>query len=577
MSRSSRSPNPARRVRALLTLAVAAPTLAVTGLATTGLAATAQADGDTLTRLASRTGLTESGVREVLADDATAELDAGELLFREPAAPAGVQERSDAEAAAATSGSDAGSQRLAPLAETFSLHSNPGADLVIFLDVDGGSDIGSAWDSDVQGTHPAWDPAGDGPAFSAAEKTLVQEVWSRVAEDYAPFDVDVTTQDPGQAALVRTDSSDTRYGTRVLITPSSVAYADLCPNGCGGLAYVGIFAATGGRYSPAWVFPQGTGNSAKSVAEAAAHEAGHNLGLTHDGDASSSYSGGQGSWAPIMGVGYYRPVTQWSQGSYAGATNTQDDVAILRGRLGSRADEAGATAATAAALTATGAGALGGTGVIGSADDVDAWTLGTCAAGGSVTVTAPDLGTDLDVRARLVRAGDVGSPLAVAAPTTTTVNSRTAAGMDAGLTVPADESDWVVLVDGVGQGSWSSGGYDDYGSLGQYVVTATGCAGSGATTGTSNETTDTSTGAPDAPGRPRVRVRGDGSVVLTWAAAQGDVSAYRVRGTQVRRTVAADVRRVVVRNLDGGQHRVRVVAVGDGGTAASPWRRWRMG
>lgn len=30
-----------------------------------------------------------------------------------------------------------------------------------------------------------------------------------------------------------------------------------------------------------------------------------------------------------MGVGYYKPVTTWSKGEYAGATQTQDDLAVM--------------------------------------------------------------------------------------------------------------------------------------------------------------------------------------------------------------------------------------------------------
>ena len=40
-------------------------------------------------------------------------------------------------------------------------------------------------------------------AFSDAELDVVQEVWARVAEDYAPYNIDVTTEDPGTAGLVR--------------------------------------------------------------------------------------------------------------------------------------------------------------------------------------------------------------------------------------------------------------------------------------------------------------------------------------------------------------------------------------
>ena len=38
----------------------------------------------------------------------------------------------------------------------------------------------------------------------------MQSVWQRVAEDFAPFDVDVTTQDPGVAAIEQTTQATCR-------------------------------------------------------------------------------------------------------------------------------------------------------------------------------------------------------------------------------------------------------------------------------------------------------------------------------------------------------------------------------
>ncbi len=78
----------------------------------------------------------------------------------------------------------------------------------------------------------------------------------------------------------------------------------------------------------------GAGNE-KYVAEAISHEAGHNMGLLHDGTSSTGYYTGQGSgatgWAPIMGVGYYSRWSQWSKGEYAGANNVQDDYVVMQG------------------------------------------------------------------------------------------------------------------------------------------------------------------------------------------------------------------------------------------------------
>ena len=41
-----------------------------------------------------------------------------------------------------------------------------------------------------------YDTDGNTSNWSTAEQDVVRDVWARVAEDYAPFDVDVTTQAP---------------------------------------------------------------------------------------------------------------------------------------------------------------------------------------------------------------------------------------------------------------------------------------------------------------------------------------------------------------------------------------------
>ena len=79
--------------------------------------------------------------------------------------------------------------------------------------------------------------------------------------------------------------------------------------------------------------------TAKTMGEAASHEAGHTFGLSHDGGSvSPNYYDGHGAWAPIMGrpIDPARPVTQWSRGEYSGANNYEDDLAIIaNGRSGS--------------------------------------------------------------------------------------------------------------------------------------------------------------------------------------------------------------------------------------------------
>ena len=71
------------------------------------------------------------------------------------------------------------------------------------------------------GNHPAMDLAGNGATFTDAELLQVQDIYQRVAEDYAPFDVDVTTEEPPAADIDRANAGDNVYGTRALISPST--------------------------------------------------------------------------------------------------------------------------------------------------------------------------------------------------------------------------------------------------------------------------------------------------------------------------------------------------------------------
>jgi hypothetical protein len=62
---------------------------------------------------------------------------------------------------------------------------------------------------------------------------------------------------------------------------------------------------------------------------------------------------GTNGWAPIMGLGYYQPLTQWSKGEYQGADNLQDDVAIIASKLRYSWAGNGNTTATATTLMPT--------------------------------------------------------------------------------------------------------------------------------------------------------------------------------------------------------------------------------
>ena len=359
------------------------------------------------------------------------------------------------------------------LSSALLLESKPGASKTIYLDFNGGTVTGTGWNA----TYTSGAPITAAPysinapadtAFDAAELAEIQKAWQVVAEDYAPFDVNVTTKLPAPGAIERTGSADLIYGTRVLVTGGGPIYSRC---GCGGVAYVNTFSRSSqsAYYQPAWVFTNGTSTSGKRLAEAASHEAGHNFGLDHDG-ASSAYYSGAAPWAPIMGASYSQPVTQWSAGEYPGATNREDDLAVIAAHLAARADDHANTRAGATALGAN----TPVDGVITTRTDTDAFTF---VAAGTTTLTAtPGPGfPDLDIGLRILDSS--GAVVAEVDPPVARFSATVATGLAASwsATLPDLPGTYTAVVDGVGSGDPTTAGkYSDYGSLGNYrVVLAT--------------------------------------------------------------------------------------------------------
>jgi len=306
---------------------------------------------------------------------ATALVDAEAVLASSPPVAPAVGSGLVQQAPAVT---DATASSAFALGATFGLHSNPGAGRVIYLDFDGHTTTGTTWNSANNGGAPIVTPAysfeGDS-TFSDNELTRIQNIWRRVAEDYLPFDVDVTTEEPGPGGLALVSGSDTTYGIRVCIGGSS---SDWYGTDAGGVAYMSSFRWN--TDTPAFIFPAMLGNgNEKYVAEAISHETGHTLGLSHDGTSALEYYAGHGNgdtgWAPIMGKGYYKPLTQFSKGQYPDANNSsQNDLAVLAGYTGGfgyRSDDHGSSFAAADALTVIGGTSVSDEGIIERTDDLD--------------------------------------------------------------------------------------------------------------------------------------------------------------------------------------------------------------
>jgi hypothetical protein len=183
------------------------------------------------------------------------------------------------------------------------------------------------------------------------------------------------------------------------------------------------------------------------------------------------YYQGQGSgatgWAPIMGVGYYQALVQWSRGQYSGANNTQDDYAVMQSNgLPLRADDHGGTPATATALTGTASGGLsqlGAQGIIERPGDVDVFSFAAGAGSSSFTVSTAARSANLDAAVTLRNAA--GTVLA-------NVNPADALNATFSVTLPAAGT-YYLAITGTGKGDPLTTGYTNYGSLGQYAVAAT--------------------------------------------------------------------------------------------------------
>jgi hypothetical protein len=364
------------------------------------------------------------------------------------------------------------------------LDSNPGAKATLYLDFTGGTvsdwwtKSGGDWSvtfdltlKHFDVTTPAFDTDGDPTTFSAGEKAQIQQIWARVAEDFAPFNLNVTTHyyggfANGQALHVAIGGWDDWAGGTGSGISSIGSFSDNAPNA------VFVFANDIVYYHDHYPnsSTDGFGRQVDIVAATAttiAHEAGHAFGLHHHtrydaqgNPLNGGYDPGTLTRAPIMGDNLSASDrTTW----YFGTTDQgphvyQDDMAVIAGAqngFGYRADDHGTTMATAESLVMTPhtmtLGATGSAkGIIEQTSDFDVFKftisgLSTV----QVRVDPAQYGPNLMPRLELWSADQTLAASATGSPTAQTISAQVGVGT------------YYVFVES----------YGDYGDVGQYTVT----------------------------------------------------------------------------------------------------------
>jgi hypothetical protein len=330
------------------------------------------------------------------------------------------------------------------------LHSLPGASKDIFLDFDGNPAFN--WDGTiVHGAGPDTTPIpaftmdADANNFSALEVTTIQNIWAIAAEKFSPFNIDVTTQDPGN----RTDG----VTIQSIIGGSNGDWPHNPPGG-GGVSHVGSFTNPG-LVNTVFVWPVGLNwSDAANIAfgtnyigSAISHEAGHSFGLGHQRTpvpgpppSINEYYNGDATRSPIMGnsgnITGNDPSIRgiWWRTNMDGLQNSpdpiQDDLAIISSSangFGYRPfDHYYSNPLSITLLSPDSNGQLStGTGVIVRTSDVAPFEFQAIGTNGSFTINASVNGGMLSPYLGLVDAATLSNVSATTVETATSANLTT--------------------------------------------------------------------------------------------------------------------------------------------------------
>jgi hypothetical protein len=348
------------------------------------------------------------------------------------------------------------------------LSSKPGAPYTIFLDFNGDG-ANSNWNTYSVPATPAYDVDSDTSSFSTTELANINNIWTRISEKMSPFNINVTTVDPGIDFI----TAGNKVALKIVIGGTGTWW----PSGAGGASQGGEFFNPA-QPNTAYIFPSRLSFDSMGIAEQAAYNIGQSFGLDVQNYGIQRYDTNL-TTAPIMGLqstitnrgvwwdNWNGPLNRQQNDLTYIAQGSPEAVASGFNGVGFRPDDYGNTSVAAQALPAS----KTATGVIEQPGDIDYFSFTT--GGGSAAITAKGIpqpqGQMLDLKVLVYNS----SGTQVAQADSASFNETVATTLGAGTYYVAVQGHgWVTMFNGttnIGKAA----------DVGQYTLTVTASDGGG--------------------------------------------------------------------------------------------------